>query len=195
MINKNLETCFQPIEETKQPRLIKTHLSLPLLPHQLWHKKAKVNRFRQVCIMFSESKRLQTFQVVYLVRNPKDAMVSQYYHGRSVGYIKDKTLDEFIGEQIQMPPLDDPIQHVAEFYALRNEPWLFYTSFERMKLDLRQVITDVCRFLEKTIDGNTMQKMLSHLSFEEMKKNPKTNHIWEYEQIRAKNGVDSDKPE
>ncbi|XP_061389493.1 amine sulfotransferase-like [Musca vetustissima] len=85
--------------------------------------------------------------------------------------------------------------HLTEFYSLRNESWIFYTSFERMKRDLRQVILDVCRFLNRTIDNETMLRMLKHLSFDEMKMNPKTNHLWEYEQIRNKFGMESGKPE
>uniref|UniRef100_A0A1I8Q7R1 Sulfotransferase domain-containing protein n=1 Tax=Stomoxys calcitrans TaxID=35570 RepID=A0A1I8Q7R1_STOCA len=79
---------------------------------------------------------------------------------------------------------EDFFPHIMEFYALRNQSWVFYTSFERMKSNLREVITDVCQFLNKTIDEKTMAKMLKHLSFEEMKTNPKTHHVWEFEQIQ-----------
>ncbi|XP_005185935.2 luciferin sulfotransferase [Musca domestica] len=71
-----------------------------------------------------------------------------------------------------------------EYYTLRSEPWLFYTSYEKMKLNLRQVILDICEFLGKTIDDTNMERMLKHLSFEEMKKNPRTNHLWESNQVR-----------
>ncbi|XP_005189561.4 sulfotransferase 1E1 [Musca domestica] len=168
MINNDLETCFRPIEQLSRPRLIKTHLSLPLLPHQIWDKKPKV---------------------VYVARNVKDAIVSEYYHARNVGAFDDKTLDNYVVEEIEGTKLHDPFLHITEFYALRHEPWLFYTSFECMKMKLRQVILDVCQFLNKTIDDETMKKMLKHLSFEEMKNNPKTNHIWELQQVRAKHGL------
>ncbi|XP_073819762.1 luciferin sulfotransferase-like [Musca autumnalis] len=168
MVNNDLENCFNPIEQLSRPRLIKTHLSLPLLPHQVWDKKPKV---------------------VYVSRNIKDALVSEYYHARNVGAFVDKSLDSYVLEEIEGTKLHDPFLHLTEFYALRHEPWIFYTSFERMKMNLRQVITDVCLFLNKTIDETTMEKMLKHLSFEEMKKNPKTNHVWEFQQVRAKHGL------
>uniref|UniRef100_A0A1I8NMJ0 Sulfotransferase domain-containing protein n=1 Tax=Stomoxys calcitrans TaxID=35570 RepID=A0A1I8NMJ0_STOCA len=167
-ISNDLENCFKPIERLKRPRLVKSHLCLPLLPHQIWDKKPKL---------------------IYVARNIKDAMVSEYYHSRNVGRAAGRSLDEYVRDEIEGTQLHDPFLHFTEFYALRHEPWLFYTSFERMKLDLRQVINDVCHFLDKTIDEATMEKMLKHLSFEEMKKNPKTNHVWEFDQVRAKKGI------
>lgn len=83
----------------------------------------------------------------------------------------DTTLEEFTMECIKeesVVPSED-FEHVTEFYELRNEPWIFYTSFERMKLNLRQVIEDICIFLNKNINEEQMQQMLHHLSFEEMK--------------------------
>lgn len=103
-----------------------------------------------------------------------------------MGFNMDKSLEEFMELNIQGGNVNDPFLHLTEFYSLRNEPWLYYTSFERMKYDLRSVITDICQFLNKSITEDIMEKMLKHLSFEEMKINTKTNHIWEFEQVRKK---------
>ncbi|XP_059218521.1 estrogen sulfotransferase Ste2-like [Stomoxys calcitrans] len=164
-ISNDVTTCFQRVEQLKRPRLVKTHLSLPFLPHQVWHKKPKV---------------------IYVVRNLKDVIVSGYYHTRAIGMTsEDTTLDHFVIEMMEdNKSEEDFFPHIMEFYALRNQSWVFYTSFERMKSNLREVITDVCQFLNKTIDEKTMAKMLKHLSFEEMKTNPKTHHVWEFEQIQ-----------
>ncbi|XP_073843420.1 sulfotransferase 1E1-like [Musca autumnalis] len=164
MVNHDLDGSLKPIENLKRPRLVKSHLALPLLPAQLWDKKAKV---------------------IYVVRNPKDAFVSEYHFARHLGVLPPQcSLEDFINGRIYGKDCNEQFDNMYEFYKLRSEPWLFYTSFEQMKLNLRQVILDVCKFLGKTIDGDTMERMLIHLSFEEMKKNPKTNHLWEIEQIR-----------
>lgn len=167
MIHNDLDHALDQTEALKSPRLIKSHMPLALLPQQLWIKKPKL---------------------IYVYRNPKDYIVSRYYHSRSLGFCKDTNLQEFalecIEEESTVPSED--FEHVTEFYELRKEPWIFYTSFERMKLNLRQVIEDICKFLNKEINEEQMQKMLHHLSFEEMKKNPKVNHRWEFEQMRAK---------
>lgn len=110
-------------------------------------------------------------------------MVSEYFHFRHVGNIHQNiTLDEYINQRIENVHGKEQFDSMMEFYTIRSEPWLFYTSYERMKFDLQGVINEVCDFLNTPIDGGTMQHMLKHLSFEEMKNNPKTNHMWEFEQ-------------
>ncbi|XP_053966090.1 luciferin sulfotransferase [Anastrepha ludens] len=166
MMHKDLDTALAPTEALKSPRLIKSHMPLPLLPEQLWTKKPKL---------------------IYVYRNPKDYIVSRYYHTRSLGFNMDATLEQFAlqhsEEDKSVPAVD--FEHVTEFYALRDEPWVFYTSFECMKKDLRKVIKDICQFLNKNITEEQMTQMLHHLSFAEMKNNPKLNHLWEFEQFRA----------
>lgn len=43
MMHENLEIAFDPVINLARPRLIKSHLCLPLLPAQLWDKKPKVS--------------------------------------------------------------------------------------------------------------------------------------------------------
>lgn len=42
ILNKDLSTALKPVKKLERPRLIKSHLPLPLLPAQLWAKKPKV---------------------------------------------------------------------------------------------------------------------------------------------------------
>ncbi|XP_001361084.3 sulfotransferase 1E1-like [Drosophila pseudoobscura] len=154
------------VHDVDSPRVIKSHLPLPLLPAQLWQKRHKV---------------------VYVFRNPLDALVSRYYHGVTYGHNYGKTLAQFIEENLDTDAtFRNAIEHAHEFYQLRHEPWLYYTSFERMKKDLRAVVEDLCRFLNKPIVDQPMDQLLKHLSFEEMKKNPTTNHLWEISQVNHK---------
>uniref|UniRef100_A0A6P4EPU4 Estrogen sulfotransferase-like n=1 Tax=Drosophila rhopaloa TaxID=1041015 RepID=A0A6P4EPU4_DRORH len=168
LVNEDLERSLRPVEELKSPRLIKSHLSLALLPSQLWQRKNKV---------------------IYVFRNPLDAIVSRYYHGVSFGIHYGKSLHQYFDEILANEDFAaEIIEHAYEFYQLRNEPWVYYTSFERMKKDLRGVINDVSIFLDKPINEEPlMERLLKHLSFEEMKKNPTTNHLWERAQIKHKN--------
>ncbi|XP_059219209.1 sulfotransferase 1E1-like isoform X2 [Stomoxys calcitrans] len=172
LIYHDLERAFKPIESLKRPRLIKSHLSLGLLPAQIWDKKPKV---------------------IYVSRNPKDAFVSEYHFFRHMGdFSADHTLEDYLNNRMEGTSSNEQFDNMTEYYALRSEPWLYYTSYERMKTDLRSVIQDVCQFLNKSIDEETMQQMLKHLSFEEMKKNPTTNHHWEIEQIHRERQVSLD---
>uniref|UniRef100_A0A1L8EFU1 Putative estrogen sulfotransferase-like isoform x1 n=1 Tax=Haematobia irritans TaxID=7368 RepID=A0A1L8EFU1_HAEIR len=172
LIYHDLERAFKAIENVKRPRLIKSHLSLALLPTQIWEKKPKL---------------------IYVSRNPKDAFVSEYHFFRHMGdFEPEHKLEDYLCNRMENSSSNEQFDNTMEFYTLRNEPWIYYTSFERMKMDLRAVIQDVCQFLNKTIDDETMKQMLKHLSFEEMKKNPTTNHYWEIERAHKERNVSLD---
>lgn len=117
---------MQRVEEFRSPRLVKAHLPLALLPAQLLQRKTKV---------------------VYVFRNPIDAWVSYYYHGVTSGIFYGRTLEDYFNDFIENHADKwDPITNATEYYQLRNEPWIYYTSFERMKTNLRAVIEDLCKF-------------------------------------------------
>ncbi|KAM8711743.1 hypothetical protein ACLKA7_012280 [Drosophila subpalustris] len=163
MAHGDEKTALKRVEELPSPRLIKSHLPLALLPAQLWQKKAKV---------------------VYVFRDPKDAWVSAYYHSVTAGFSYGKSLHQFMDETLEkQAPKRDPILHAVEFYQIRDEPWTYYTSFEQMKRNLRGVVDDLCKFLNKSLTDQQIERLLKHLSFEEMKKNPTTNHHWELTQM------------
>ncbi|XP_017836636.2 sulfotransferase 1E1-like [Drosophila busckii] len=162
MLHRDEQRALNPVLELPRPRLIKTHLSLAFLPAQLWQGKGKV---------------------VYIFRNPIDAWVSAYYHLVTSGFIHGKTVEQYLDQRLDTElPKKAALDHAAEFYQLRNEPWVYYTSYERMKSNLRGVVEDLCQFLNKTVTEQQMERLLKHLSFEEMKKNPTTNHRWEHAQ-------------
>ncbi|XP_060654115.1 LOW QUALITY PROTEIN: sulfotransferase 1E1-like [Drosophila nasuta] len=167
IMHRDVGRALQPVQELASPRIIKSHLQLAFLPAQLWEKKPKV---------------------IYVFRDPKDAWISSYYHGVTIGLRYGQTLEQYISDVLEKEAVQrDPILHAMEFYQLRNEPWVYYTSFNRMKQDLRKIIEDLCKFLNKTVTEQQMERLLKHLSFEEMKKNPTTNHHWEYAQTHLPN--------
>ncbi|XP_017040621.1 luciferin sulfotransferase-like [Drosophila ficusphila] len=174
LVHDDGERSFGPLRVLKSPRLIKSHYPLALLPSKLWEGKHKV---------------------IYVFRNPIDAWVSGYYHGVTLGFYYGKTLNQYFDEILSTDDFaTEKIQHAHEFYQLRNKPWIFYTTFERMKKDLRGVIVEVSRFLNKPIPEQQMERLLKHLSFEEMKKNPTTNHRWEMAQAVHKNAGKEEHP-
>lgn len=60
--------------------------------------------------------------------------------------------------------------HILEFWEMRHQPNVFFTSYERMKKDLRSVLKDLCKFLEKPVPSEeTLDKAVEHLSFDSMK--------------------------
>lgn len=59
--------------------------------------------------------------------------------------------------------------HVLDFYNLRNEDNVYFTSYEQMKQDLQKVIKGVAKFIHKPISDNDLDALVEHLSFDKMK--------------------------
>ncbi|XP_055850394.1 sulfotransferase 1C2A-like [Episyrphus balteatus] len=129
-------------------RIIKSHLPIHMLPKGLWTVKPKI---------------------IFVTRNPKDAILSYYYHLCNLGVFRG-TKEEFVNlandNKIRNAPFGP---QSLEFWQIRNEPYIFFTSFERMKKDLRLVILGMSIFLERNVDEKQMMKLLDQLSFEKMK--------------------------
>ncbi|EDW92367.2 LOW QUALITY PROTEIN: uncharacterized protein Dyak_GE14312 [Drosophila yakuba] len=153
--------------ELPSPRLIKSHLPAWMLPRQIWSKRPKI---------------------IYVYRNPKDAAISYFHHWRGmVGYqgTKSDFMHSFIDGYVNFTPC---WPHILDFWQLRHEPNIFFTSYERMKGQLGQVIAEVAQFLERTLSQEQIQQMQRHLSFESMRDNPACNHVKEFESMKAAAG-------
>ena len=110
-----------------KPRLIKTHLPFELLPPNL----------------------LEVAKVVYVCRNPKDAMVSWYHHTNlmkdSFGYKGsfDQMAEMFMGGHTLYGSYWTMLK---SGWSRRYHPNLKFLWFEDMKRDLIPIIKDLCNF-------------------------------------------------
>ncbi|XP_065090939.1 sulfotransferase 1B1-like [Ochlerotatus camptorhynchus] len=139
-----------------RPRHIKSHLPLALLPKQLWTVKPKI---------------------IYVSRNPKDVAVSYLHHYQMImGYRgpREHFLEALLADQAVYCP---QVQHVLDFWRLREEKNVLFLTYEQMKRNLRDVLATTCDFFGKQYSDQQLDKLAHHLSFDEMKKNPATNNI------------------
>nr|XP_054755879.1 sulfotransferase 1A1-like [Lytechinus pictus] len=106
------------------PRLYKTHLPIQFLPKRIWEKKPKI---------------------VYLARNPKDCLVSNYNFFKSDIHPLEwnEAFDLFISDEINYGSI---WEHQYGFWKHRNDNFL-YVDFEDMKKSgsLSSAITEVTR--------------------------------------------------
>ncbi|XP_062564653.1 luciferin sulfotransferase-like [Armigeres subalbatus] len=138
-----------------RPRHIKSHLPLALLPKQLWTVKPKI---------------------IYVSRNPKDVAVSYWHHYQMImGYRgpKENFYEALLDDQVIYCP---QVQHVLDFWRLRDEDNVLFLTYEQMKRNLRKVLPTVCEFFGKRYSEQQLDILTHHLSFDEMKKNPATNN-------------------
>lgn len=111
-------------------------------------------------------------QIVYCARNPKDMIVSYFHFHRGLGTWQGN-LDEFVEDIINSDIMYSPYwEHVNDFWRMRQEENIFFTTFEDMKRDLRAVLIKLNRFLGKPeMSEEQLTQLEKHLSFEYMKGN------------------------
>lgn len=153
-----------------EPRLIKTHLPLHLLPEQVGEKGAKV---------------------IYIHRNPKDVIVSYYHFARMLTYVDfSGTLEDFAWLLMtDKLPYSPYFSHIGQYIeASRRMPRQYLAvSYEEMKLNPKAVIAKIAKFLQVPVDEEMLEDLAEQTSFEAMKENPATNYShWDKYGLRKK---------
>lgn len=147
----------EAIDDSIYPRMIKTHL-----PYDMTPKNPRT-------------------KYVYITRNPKDALVSYFFHVKGfVQYYQcpNVSLDDvfrmFISEKTEFNSYFD---HVVEWYSKRNEPNVLFLLYEDLKRDLKSNVLKIARFLgsdyeDKLLASNEeiLENILDQSSFKSMKK-------------------------
>ncbi|NXN87167.1 ST1D1 Sulfotransferase, partial [Bombycilla garrulus] len=147
----------EQLENTPSPRLVKTHLPVQLLPTSFWEKDCKI---------------------IYMARNPKDVVISYYYFYK-MGKIhpdpssKAEFLENFMAGKVVYGSWYD---HVRGWWEKRQEKNILYVFYEDMKKDPKREIQKILQFLGKKLAEETVEKILHHTSFQEMRKNPAANY-------------------
>jgi len=152
------EWTTEQLQALPSPRVIKSHLPFYLLPPRL----------------------VDTCKVVYVVRNPKDVIVSYFHHYKLAwchelpSYTGDveKFADYFMNDEVYYAPF---FGHILEGWAKKDHPNVLFLFYEDMKRDLRGEIDKVCSFLGRTLSEDQLQKLTKHLHFDSCTKNPAMN--------------------
>nr|XP_042912893.1 sulfotransferase ssu-1 [Parasteatoda tepidariorum] len=146
----------ESIDKMPRPGAFKTHLPYTHMPYS------------------SEAK------YIFVARNPKDCVVSLFHHTRNQpGFMYwdgefDDFFELFMAGQVEF---GDYFDHLLSWYPHRNDPNLYYTTYEDMKKDIKKVIVDMAKFLGDEFigaiekDNSVLNNIVNFSSFEYMKKN------------------------
>ncbi|XP_054711073.1 LOW QUALITY PROTEIN: uncharacterized protein LOC129220670 [Uloborus diversus] len=137
-------------EDMPRPGAIKTHLLYHLCP---WSSKAKY---------------------IFIARNPKDCCVSFYHHMRSHRF--EGSFDDFFEIFLSGETLfGDYFDHLLSWYQHRNDPNVFFTTYEYMKVDVKRAILEMASFLDDKLyaeplrsGAEKLEKVVKYSSFEYM---------------------------
>ncbi|XP_065393094.1 sulfotransferase 1A1-like isoform X1 [Macaca fascicularis] len=139
---------METLKDTPAPRLLKTHLPLALLPQTLLDQKVK------------------------------DVAVS-YYHFYLMAKVHpepgtwDSFLEKFMAGEVSYGSW---YQHVQEWWELSHTHPVLYLFYEDMKENPKREIWKILEFVGRSLPEETVDLMVQHTSFKEMKKNPMANY-------------------
>lgn len=140
---------IQCLEATSGRRVIKCHFPLQLMRKDL----------------------LEKTKVVYVTRNPKDAIVSFYHFMRVVqvysytGSFQDFTKNFMNSEHVYTPFWP----HVKAAWDLRHHPNMHFVFFEDMKSDIMTELKKLNEFAQANLSLKQLENIAEYTSFSKMK--------------------------
>ncbi|KAM4040978.1 amine sulfotransferase-like isoform 2-T2 [Anomaloglossus baeobatrachus] len=154
-----IETNFYngDFKSRPSPRLFTSHLPYFLMPKDLRFKKGKV---------------------VYVCRNPKDAVVSYYHFIKMNPNIKctvnwETFLDFFMTGKVFCGSWFD---HVRGWYTHKEDFNILIVTFEELKKDLRSNVLKICKFLDISLDDKAIDIVVEKATFKNMKHDSLANY-------------------
>ncbi|XP_014718508.1 sulfotransferase 2A1-like [Equus asinus] len=163
------EYGYNALKDKEGPRLISTHLPIQLIPKSLFNSKAKV---------------------IYLIRNPRDVLMSGYFfYGVSSFAEKFESLEEYFEWFIKGNlPYGSWFDHTHGWMTMRGKENFLILSYEELKQDTRSII-EICQFLGKKLEPEELNSVLKNSSFQVMKENKMSNYSLLQGQCLSKNGI------
>ncbi|XP_028717601.1 bile salt sulfotransferase 2-like [Peromyscus leucopus] len=147
---------YQLLINKEGPRLISSHLPFHFFPKSFFSSKAKI---------------------IYVIRNPRDVLVSGYFFWRKTKYVKiPESLTTYFEWFIKgNVAYGSWFEHTRAWLSMRKRDNFLLLSYEDIKKDTKSTIKKICDFLGKKLEPNELDMVLKYSSFQAMKENKMSN--------------------
>ncbi|CAK6437523.1 unnamed protein product [Pipistrellus nathusii] len=144
------------INRQADPRFYTSHLPLHLFPTSLFTSKAKC---------------------VYVMRNPRDILVSGYHFWKTIKIAKytesfEVYFEKFLQGEV---PFGSWFDHVGGWLQMRGKENFLFISYEELHQDIRASVEQISRFLGTELNPEEVDSVLQHVTFQAMKENKMSN--------------------
>ncbi|XP_028717834.1 bile salt sulfotransferase 1-like [Peromyscus leucopus] len=138
------------------PRLITSHLPFHLFPKSFFSSKAKI---------------------IYVIRNPRDVLVSGYFFWSKTKFVKiPESLTTYFEWFIKgNVAYGSWFEHTRAWLSMRERDNFLLLSYEDIKKDTKSTIKKICDFLGKKLEADELDMVLKYSSFQAMKENKMSN--------------------
>ncbi|CAH2319322.1 sulfotransferase family cytosolic 2B member 1-like [Pelobates cultripes] len=146
------------IKDVISPRVLTSHLPIQIFAKSFFNSKAKI---------------------IYIMRNPKDILVSLYHFSKILSLYKDPvSFDTFFDDFLQGNVLYGSwFDHVKGWMQMKkNNTNIFYITYEELQQDIRGSVMTICKFLQKEFDDTLIDSIVKHSTFQAMKNNKMSNY-------------------
>ncbi|XP_034049769.1 sulfotransferase 2B1-like [Thalassophryne amazonica] len=149
--------CTLNLEQRPSPRVFASHFHYNMMPSSFFQAKPKV---------------------VYVMRNPKDVFTSYFHYHRMASFLvrpgpQSEFLHKFLEGKVMFGSWFD---HMKSWLSAQDKERIFYISYEEMILDLKDSIWRIAQFLDKSLDAEVIEKIVTRCEFKNMKQNKMSNY-------------------
>ena len=139
------------LENLQQPRVFKSHMTYDLCP--------------------CGPPNTTPCKYIYVMRNPKDAAVSRYFHKKNLPYYPKCDWDTFWKEFIEGElTFGNYFDHLLSWWPHRDDENVLFMKYEDMKKDLPAAVSQVASFMGADISSDVIAKIATLTDFKSMKK-------------------------
>lgn len=148
---------YKFLKDKEGTRLMTSHIPIHLFPKSIFTSKAKV---------------------IYLMRNPRDVLVSGYFFWIISNFVKKpESLEQYFEWFIQgNVAFGSWFDHIRGWMSMKGKENFLILSYEELKRDTRSTVQKICQFLGKKLEPEELNSVLENSSFQVMKENKMSNY-------------------